>query len=278
MTKPSNEPSAHYDRVTRSWGYLLGEDLHYGWFTQGGEPLSEATTALTRQMAALAAFQPGAAVLDVGCGTGSPACHVAAHYGVSVLGISTSVEGISAAKERAARLDLSERVRFEVRNGMNNGLPSNGFDRVWVMESSHLMDDKAALLRECARALRPGGRLVLCDVIRRRELPLGEVLRHAKEFALLRNVYGRAKMISLADYEGLAAEAGLTPVSSQDISAPTQPTFDRWRDNAARHREEVVALVGEDYLDAFAQSCDVLDRFWSDGTLGYGLFAAEKPA
>jgi len=45
------------------------------------------------------------------------------------------------------------------------------FDVVWVLESSHLMRDKTALLRECVRVLAPGGRIALCDIIRKRDIP-----------------------------------------------------------------------------------------------------------
>jgi 27-O-demethylrifamycin SV methyltransferase len=276
VTQPSDQPSAHYDRVTRAWGHLLGADLHYGWFDTGAEPLEQATAALTREMARAAQLEPGLAVLDVGCGTGSPACAIAEAHGVSVLGISTSPVGLAEARARASARGLSERARFEERDGMDNGLPAASFDRVWVMESSHLMPDKGALLREGARVLRPGGRLVLCDVIRRRELPRAEVMGNARAFDLLRRVYGRATMISLDDYAAAATAAGLTVAAATDISAETLATFARWRENGARHREAVVELVGEAYLAAFLDSCDVLEGFWEDGTLGYGLFVAEK--
>ena len=66
------------------------------------------------------------------------------------------------------------------------------------------------------------------------------------------------------------------PRSSSAISltAATRPTFARWRENAARHRDTIVASIGEEDWQRFADSCDVLEGFWDDGTLGYGLPAA----
>src|SRR4051794_18351636 len=83
-------PEQHYDRVTEAWRFLLGEDLHYGVFASGAEPLADATHALTDLMIEAAEFAPGLDVLDVGCGTGSPACHLAEQLDVRVLGITTS--------------------------------------------------------------------------------------------------------------------------------------------------------------------------------------------
>ena len=40
------DPASHYDRVTRAWTLLLGEDLHYGVFERGDEELAVATHVL----------------------------------------------------------------------------------------------------------------------------------------------------------------------------------------------------------------------------------------
>jgi 27-O-demethylrifamycin SV methyltransferase len=139
------------------------------------------------------------------------------------------------------------------------------------------MRKRDRLIAECARVLRPGGRLVLCDIIRRRELPLLEVKRLRQPFTLLRQVFGDARMEPLDRYRGWCEEAGLMPDVIDDISDETRPTFERWRANAHRHRDEVVATLGEEDWRRFVDSCDVLDGFWGDGTLGYGLLAAAKP-
>jgi 27-O-demethylrifamycin SV methyltransferase len=270
-------PEQHYDRVTESWRFLLGDDLHYGVFDSGDEPLPAATHALTQRMIDAAAFAPGLDVLDVGCGTGSPACHLAEQFAVNVLGITTSAAGVELATARARHRGLSELARFERRDGTDNGLPAESFDRVWVLESSHLMRDRDALMDECARVLRPGGRIVLCDITLQRELPFLEVRRLRHEFALLRAVFGDAHMLPLAQYAAMAGDYGLEVERAVDLTEATRPTFDRWRANAARNRDDVIALVGERYLDDFVKAADVLEAFWRDGTLGYGLLAAVRP-
>lgn len=269
------DPRSHYDRVTEAWKYLLGEDLHYGVFATGDESLPEATAELTNRMVQGARLEPGLEVLDVGCGTGSPACHLA-QMGVSVLGITPSEVGVAAATARAAALGLSDRARFEPRDGMDNGLPDASFDRTWVLESSHLMRDRAAAMNECARVLRPGGRLTLCDIILRREMPFLEVRRLLKPLGVLRRVFGDARMEELSTYARLLEEAGMVVDEATDLTAATRPTFDRWEENARIHRDAVVALIGEASTDDFVESCAVLRGFWDDGTLGYGLITADK--
>ncbi len=273
----SYSPAAHYDRVTEAWGLLLGEDLHYGVFGAGDEFLPVATAALTDLMIEHARLRPGIRLLDVGCGTGAPACRLASEHGVDVLGITTSEIGVIAATERARSQGL-DGVSFEVRDGTASGLVDATFDVVWVMESSHLMSERAALLTEAARLLRPGGRFVLCDIIRRRDIPFLEVRDRREDLAVLRRAFGAARMDKLGEYAAYAADAGLVVDEMVDLTSATLPTFDRWQANVADHRAAVADSLAEADIEAFDRSCDILRGFWLDGTLGYGLITADKPA
>lgn len=278
MTDTDYSAAPHYDRVTPAWQFLLGDELHYGVFRTGGESLPEATAALTERMSQAARLAPGLTVLDVGCGTGAPACAIAKQYGMQVVGITTSEVGVDAATSRAASAGLAEQVRFTIADGMDNGFPDESFDRVWVLESSHLMPDRNRLIAECARVLRPGGRIALCDIIRRREISILEIRGRLADFRLLEQVFGEARMEPLDVYRGLMTNVGLFVDDVEDLTALTRPTFDRWRANAAANRETAAGLLGPEDYDAFVRSTHVLESFWNDGTLGYGVIAAAKPS
>lgn len=270
------DAASHYDRVSGAWGLLLGEELHYGVFSNPDDSLESATGALTSRMIEGAALAPGLRVLDVGCGSGTPACRLASDYGVEVVGITTSREGVLQSTAKAKARGVSGAV-FEQRDGTDNGLPDESFDRVWVLESSHLMPDRPALLSECARVLRPGGRLVWCDIIRRREIPFGELRARTEAFAVLRAAFGEARMDPLDDYATYMRAAGLEVEEMVDLTDATLPTFDRWQDNVNLHRSEVEQILGEQSVDDFEKSLDILRDFWLDGTLGYGFMSASKP-
>jgi len=278
VTEINYEPAAHYDRVTAAWRMLLGTELHYGVFEAGDESLDAATAALTNRMLSAARLEAGQRVLDVGCGNGAQACRLAAEHDVSVLGITTSQVGIDLASERAREAGIADRASFELRDGTDNGLPDASFDRVWVLESSHLMRDRDRLVEECARVLRPGGRVALCDIIRKREIPFAELKARRSEFQTLRAAFGDAHMQPLELYADLMSGAGLSVDVTEDLSDLTLPTFDRWRRNADQHEAEVIAALGHEGMDEFRKSCDILESLWQDGTFGYGLIAAQRPA
>jgi len=272
----ADDPVAHYDRITRAWQYLLGEDFHYGYFRTPQDSLETATHNLTVLMADQGSIGSGVAVLDVGCGIGTPACFLAQQYGARVTGISTSVTGVDHARQRAREKGCSDQVTFLVGDGMNNGLPDASFDRAWVLEASHLMPRKDALLAECARVLRPGGTAVLCDIVLRRELPQSEVLRRSRDFLHLHYAFGHARLESLDTYRRFAGRAGLKVREALDISAEVFPTLEAWRRKLEANCEEVRALIGDDGVEHFRESCNVLPQLWNEQYFGYGLMVAVK--
>jgi len=271
----STAPGAHYDRVTDAWQYLIVDDLHVGYFEHWDDDLLTATQFLTRLMADSAQLEPVSEVLDVGCGTGSPAIFLALERGCRVTGISTSGVGIARAKIRAKDRAAQDKVKFAVADGTANDFPDESFDCVWVMESSHLIPQKDALIKECARVLRPRGTIVLCDLMLRTPIPArpGVELRH--DLMMLERVYGKTTLCLLEAYvrefvaNGLHAEA-------LDISEPVVPTFDRWRRNAESHADRVTEILGADQLKLFARSCEILTRLFREGQLGYGLVTGKK--
>ena len=275
-TAGSSQPAVHYDHVHSAWRLIMGEEFHYGFFESPATPLEQATAALTEQMRNRARITSGDRVLDVGCGTGRQACDLAAAFDVSVLGITTSASGVAAAAGLAVDRGLASAARFEQRDGADNGLPDASFDVVWVLESSHLMRDRTALLRECARVLAPHGRLVLCDIIRKREIPFVEVRARREHFATLRSAFGDAHMEPLESYTSALTELGMTVTDSSDISEQTRPTFAAWRSNVHAHRTALDHLLHARALEDFVSATEILESFWQDETLGYGILAALK--
>ena len=101
-------------------------------------------------------------VADLGCGTGAIAAELAGCVG-KVIGIDQSEAMLAAAKERTAELR-----NVELRRGDLESLPLElaSVDAAMLSIVLTYVAEPAAVLREAARVLRPGGRLVVVDLLR----------------------------------------------------------------------------------------------------------------
>ncbi|MBI3993732.1 MAG: class I SAM-dependent methyltransferase [Candidatus Lambdaproteobacteria bacterium] len=103
----------------------------------------------------------GLRVLDVGCGDGAYAL-AAARQGAQVVGVDVSPSMIEAARRRAAQAGLP--VEFQQADTTALPFEDGRFNVVLAVTVLCFIPGAAAALREMARALAPGGRLVLGDL------------------------------------------------------------------------------------------------------------------
>src|SRR4051794_12210824 len=131
---------AAFDKV-RASAYGPGEFVEQESFMIAGE---------IRALAVRAGIGPGVTVLDLCCGVAGPGRLIARELGCDYLGVDASASSIAVARERAGEL------RFAVAHVPP--LPAGTFDVVLLLETMLAFEDKDALVREIAGALRPGGR------------------------------------------------------------------------------------------------------------------------
>ena len=131
-----------------------------------------------------AAFEPGETVLDLGAGAGVDTVLAARCVGRAgrVLALDFLPEMLerTRAAARTAGLDNVETLEAEMEA---IPLPDEGVDHVISNGAVNLSPRKSRVLAECARVLRPGGRLTVADLtVDEEELP-PEVLTHPAAWA-----------------------------------------------------------------------------------------------
>lgn len=217
----------------------------YLWEELGGYvgQLSWATREQIESLARDAGMGPTAHVLDLCCGTGGIALHLARTLGCHIVGIDYSDTAIPLAARLAQEAGLAHQVQFVHGNALDLPFPDQTFDAVFCVDSMVIVPKRWQVIAECARVLKPGGRLAFSD-----EVCTGGVPRGASVLRAV-NVYGRLYPETPSTYRRMLEESGFESISLQD----TTPTFiaisDRWAMAYRRYESGLREVLGDALFD-----------------------------
>jgi demethylmenaquinone methyltransferase / 2-methoxy-6-polyprenyl-1,4-benzoquinol methylase len=165
-TQPSRESAQFSEQVQGMFDRIAGRydllnsvmtaGLHHSWRVRAADR---------------AGVGSGDSVLDVCCGTGDLAFELAGRVapGGSVVGCDFSEQMLDLAREKAAARGAS--VRFEWADALQLPYDADRFDAVTVGFGVRNFADRDRGLREMARVLKPGGRLVVLEFTEPRRPP-----------------------------------------------------------------------------------------------------------
>ena len=108
----------HYDLDEELFRAFLDRDMHYScaYFRDSDVSLESAQLAKCNHIARKLLLEPGHEILDIGCGWGGLALHLAETVGVSVVGLTLSSEQLRVARAEAERRGLTGRVEFRLQD------------------------------------------------------------------------------------------------------------------------------------------------------------------
>lgn len=128
----------------------------------------EATDALLDQLE----ITPETRVLDIGCGIGGAARHVAGRSGAHVTAFDLTPEFITTAKALSALVGLDDKNTFGVGSALDMPVADNSADLALMFHVGMNIEDKKTLFSEAARALSPGGIFAIFDVMKTSDAPM----------------------------------------------------------------------------------------------------------
>jgi cyclopropane-fatty-acyl-phospholipid synthase len=226
----------HYDLDERLYALFLDSDRQYScaYFESPTASLDDAQLAKKRHLAAKLKIEPGARVLDIGCGWGGLALYLAEHTGARVTGITLSQEQLALARVRASERNLDPAVEFRLQDYRD---VAEKFDRVVsVGMFEHVgVGFYDRFFKSCAQVLAEDGVMML-HAIGRSEGP------GITNPWIAKYIFPGGYIPALSEVLPAVERAGLLVTDIEILRLHYAQTLRAWRERFLAHRETVERL------------------------------------
>lgn len=245
---------------------VWGGNLHLGLFETPEEPLLAAQMRANRHMAAAADLRPGQVVIEAACGVGGTARFLAKEQGVRVRATNIAEMQLTEARELAEKAGLSHLLEFRFADYHNLPFVDASCDVWWCQEALLYSVDKRRVFDEAMRVVRPGGRLIMSDLL------LDESVTGAAREQFTTKLKA-PNMWSIERWDRLIGELPLALIERQDWAAHTRLTFERVLANLEAARAEFLPRVGREMVEATHERLLIQLEMARAGKLGWCFYA-----
>jgi SAM-dependent methyltransferase len=215
---------------------------------------------------------PTSHVLEVGSGSGGPAVYLAARRGCRVTGVDINPHGVTNGARLARERGVEDRVMFErVDAAETLPFPDASFDFVVSNDAMCHLADRAAVLADWQRLVRPGGRVLFTDAM----VITGQV---TQEELATRSSIGFYVFVPPRLNERLLDEAGFALLAADDLTDAAEDVARRWHEARVIHREALVSREGDANFDGLQQFLACVHRLSAERRLSRFCYLAERPA
>jgi cyclopropane-fatty-acyl-phospholipid synthase len=232
----------HYDLDERLYRLFLDGDMQYScaYWERPDMTLDQAQLAKKRMIAAKLLVEPGARVLDIGCGWGGMALYLAKVCGAEVVGVTLSREQLRVAQARAEAAGLTGRVSFRLQDYRQ--IPDTFDNIVSVGMFEHVgLRQYPAFFETTARLLREDGVMLLHSMAQ----PMKA--RYNQPF-IEKYIFPGGYIPALSEVTPSVEKAGLVIRDIEILALHYAETVKAWRRRFLAQREAVLALYDERFI------------------------------
>ena len=243
---------SHYNIGNDFYRLWLDKQLVYtcAYFRTPGHTLEQAQADKMDLVCRKLRLRPGERVVDVGCGWGALALHMARHYGVEVHAYNIATEQIHFARERAQSLGLHKQVRFVEDDYRNIQGQYDVFVSIGMLE--HVGRDHFAAFGDVMdRSLTPAGRGLLHFIGRTYPTPLNPWIE--------RHIFPGGYPPALSELAPMLETANFSILDVENLRLHYAKTLEHWLARFDASSEAISAMFDAPFVRAW--------RFYLSGSL-----------
>jgi len=197
------------------------------------------TTEESSEIPHLLQLTSNSSVLEIGCGSGVYALHVARTTGCSLIGLDINELGIRNANQLASHGGMGEKVRFEVCD-VAKPLPfaDESFEAVFSNDVLCHIPGRLSVFAEIYRVMKRGGRMLFSD-----GLVIGGLISHDEIAA--RSSIGYYLFSPPGENERLLQMAGFTGLTASDTTENATRIAAKWHQARQHHKDKLIASESE---------------------------------
>ncbi|WP_073975700.1 SAM-dependent methyltransferase [Erythrobacter donghaensis] len=236
----------HYDIGNDLYALMLdAEHWQYScaYWAEGVTTLAGAQEAKLRHIARKLHLSPGQEVLDIGCGWGGMAIHLAREHDVRVTGITLSEEQAALARQRVREAGVADKVTISLEDYRDTAASGRKFDRiVSVGMFEHVGRAQFETFFEaCARMLAEDG-VMLLHTIGRFGSP-GTTDAFTRKY-----IFPGGYIPALSETVAASEKFRLIASDVETLRLHYAHTIRAWYANCMAHREKIIALYDERFF------------------------------
>jgi ubiquinone/menaquinone biosynthesis C-methylase UbiE len=238
-----------------------------------GEDLGQTswvTTEESKEIPRLLDLRLNSSVLELGCGSGGYALHLAEKVGCRLVGLDIIAPGVRNANQLALARGVASQARFE-QCDVSDSLPfdDNAFDAVFSNDVLCHIPGRPKVLGEMFRVLKSGGRMLFSDA-----LVVGGMLSH--EEIATRSSIGFYVYSPPGENERLIEQAGFRQTRATDTTESAARIAKQWHQAREERKQELVAMEGATNFEGLQRFLSCVHNLTSEKRLLRYLYFASK--